>query len=845
LEDGIKKINLNENWALKEAPLNFKKDMAGFINNEPGWFEGYNLPLDVHIPLIDHNVIKEPTMADYSASCLWIENRSWWFRKTFDGAELDPDALVYRLVLESLDSHADIFFNGAYLGHHASAHYPFIYDVAGLLRSGENVLLIRLTSGLEYINDETQSELDFHVVTEAGRSAYSRGDKRRAFVRKPTYVYGWDWCPRIATVAIAKNVYIECLYDVSIEGISVETAEPGSTAKLNIVLDIEMLDPVATADADIDVVIRLDGEIKCSAKICDSLLLSGTNYIELEMSVPDAKIWWPAGMGEQPLYTISAIVSCRDRVVVFPEMNFGIRTITLNTERMNEQCRKFELIVNGIPIFCKGANWIPADSIYARVTPEKYDTLVKEAVEANFNMLRVWGGGLYECDAFYDACDKYGILVWQDMMFGCSAYPDHLQDFWDLVGREFDYQTKRLRDRACLALFCGNNENHTIFRDKVEKQRVKQYGFKMCNVLMPEYIRKNCKWIIYWNSSPYGGDYPQSPYVGDVHHWKACMMNPEMSMRIEPKEFDKIESRFVSEYGYPGPCAKDSIIKYFDGHELVKGGDIWNHHNNTYEKMTVDAGIRKHFTNKDLDLDEYLLYAGLGQSLMLEYSLESLRAKLFCAGALFWMYNDCWGEVGWTIIDYYETRKISFYGTKRAFAPVKLIMREHNADKIAVIGINDTPDTVSFRLKYGYVTFDGSQDDSREADVMLKPYSRFEVLSFKMRSHDALNGIFYAKPVDGCVRPAIFRTGDARTLNLCSPKVRINNVVNEGNDLVMEIASDTYSYGVYIDAPLSLRMSDNYFEMLPGDMHKVRIQDGAGKSFRLRTAEIVKHDGED
>jgi beta-mannosidase len=836
----MKRLNLNHGWSMKEAPLSYGKEMAGYISNQlDGWYNEINLPCDVHMPLIEAGVIKDPVLSDYCFDAEWIEKRSWWFKKSIDSSELDLSCDVAELVLESLDVNADVFFNGAYLGHHSSAFYPFRKDVKEYICPGKNELIIRLTSGLETVSDSDLAEIDYAVCAEYSVGRAERGDKRRAFIRKPTYVYGWDWCPRIGTCAIAKNAYIDCISTAVIRNVSVETIEAANNAKLSLTAEVELLDIIKTADADIKVKISKDGKISKEFTQNDVLLCSGLNYVKFDIRIEDAELWWPNGMGDQPLYLIEVSVNCRGNIYNWPAFKYGIRTISLDTERIDHKNRRFMLVVNGKHIYCKGGDWIPADSIYARVTPEKYDSLILEAKNANFNMLRIWGGGIYERDEFYDACDKYGIMIWHDMMFGCSTFPDHIESFRDLVGRELDYQTKRLGSRTCLAIFCGNNENHWIFNSdgvcgKVNLKHEKQYGMYVSNNMMPDYVRENCSWVPYWNSSPYGGDEPNADNVGDVHHWHACMTNPDVALRIEPKEYDKVRARFVSEYGYPGPCSKKSIEEYFDGKTIDRSSGVWNLHNNTFEKETVNAGIKKHYTDREIDLDEYLLYAGMTQSLMLGYSLESLRFKDFCGGGLFWMYNDCWGEVGWTIIDYYLRRKISFYGVKRAFEPLKLIIREIDGNLI-VMGCNDKDNDISFNLRVGWVAFDGSNDDSDVLEVTIPARARKVLHKLDALRHDIFNGIYYARPEDGCINPAIFHATDTRKLKLCPPRVNIMSTKDDGSDLLVNIKADTFCHGVYLDIDADWKLSDNYFDMLPGENRSVRVYGAAGKNFSLKT----------
>ena len=835
--------------------LDCKMEMASHVCGLPGWHSGLSLPLDVHMPLIASGAMKDPVLSDYCDNGEWVERRSWWFRKAFDGSALDPGARVCRLTIESLDAHGDVFLNGAYLGHHASAHYPFTHDVREYLRPGENVLLVRLTSGLEYADHRDVAEVGFNVSAMRTSAGVMRGDLRRAVVRKPTYVYGWDWCPRIGTVAIAKGAYIDETGLASVRGVGVSASLDGPDAALDVEVEVELLDILATHDADVEVSLSFGGAVVASARLDDVLLRSGLNYVRLSLKVRGARLWWPNGMGPQDLYEVKARVVCEGAVSDYPTFKYGIRTVALDVGRAGGGARDFRLVVNGVAAFCKGGNWIPADSVYARVTPEKYAALISEAVEANFNMLRIWGGGIYERDEFYDECDARGILIWQDMMFCCAAYPDHIEAFYDLVSKEVDYQTKRLRNRACLALLCGNNENHWIYGDRgLDFKEERQYGLKVSNVMMPEYVRKNCPWVPYWNSSPYGGANPNSESVGDVHHWHQCMMNPDMGKRIDPAEYDKVGARFVSEYGYPGPCAKSSIERYFDGAEVDRGGRVWDLHNNTFEKYTVNAGIRKHYTDRELGLDEYILYAGMAQSLMIGYSLESFRAKAHCGGALFWMYNDCWGEVGWTIVDYYLTRKVSFYGARRAFAPRRAILRAEGGAVTACLA-NDSPEGLRVRLRYGYVSFDGGEGCHGEEDVAVGPYGREAVLRFGMGGLSGREGTFYVSPVAGHgspakpmgplgplggvgqapafgtmlgLEPATLRLWDLRELALCPPRMRVTGVADEGADAVYVLESETYVHGAHLKAPDGARLSDNYFDMLPGESKAVRVYGGAG-----------------
>lgn len=824
------RIELNAGWKVVEAPLDWGKEQLEAAAAREAEGMPAQLPCDVHTPLEQAGRIRDVVRADYCFEAEWIERRSWWFFKHFSGGEVDLTADVIELTLESLDACAEVFLNGQWLGGHRSAHFPFVAGIKGRVRPGDNLLAVRLTTGLEQVSDQDLAEINWAVCHEEGNGCPERGDRRRAFVRKPQYAIGWDWGPKAVTCGIVKGAFIQCHHKTAIRGAHLTTRRAGRDALVGLELTVDQLDIIATKDADVEVTLSLDGRPCAHLLERDILLTSGLNYLDFELELKDAQLWWPSGYGAQPLYTVEVTVSCEGHCTRLEPFEFGVRTIELDTSRTGPDTRAFALKVNGVPIFCKGGDWIPADSVYARVSAEKYQALVAEAREANFNMLRVWGGGLYERDEFYQACDRMGILLWHDFMFGCASYPDHLDWFRALVDRELDYQTRRLRNHACLALWCGNNEDHWIFNALDNPQwnidicYEKQYGLYTANVQAKRAVRANCPEIPYWNSSPYGGERPNADGVGDVHHWHSCMMNPEMAKRIEPKEYDKVMSRFVTEYGYPGPCSMASIADYFDGAPIDRTSRVWEMHNNTFEKKTVAAGIEKHYLDgaAQLSLEDYILYAGMVQSTMLGYSLEALRFKDFCAGALFWMYNDTWGEVGWTIVDYYLRRKISFYGVKRAFEPIKLMMRVVDG-QLVVMGANDTDQEVELsEAQLGYLSLDGSERRLSSLPIRLEPRSRSCLYRGALPEGDLLKGLVVLITGDARVEPAALRQHDLRALKRSPAQVQVLSEVREGDDVLVTLTAPVYVHGVHL--PGELKCSDNYFDLLPGQVKLVRVE---------------------
>jgi beta-mannosidase len=823
------KLLLNEGWKLLYRDLSTGADQVLDILESGDYIEAGSLPCDAHVPLINAGLIKDPVEADYSYACEWMEKKSWWYRRDFEISEDDLNCRAARLVLESLDLFAHVFINGKMAGTHRSCHFPFIADIARYLKAGKNSLLIRLTMGSEEIAEGDYDYLAEYISTEQGGGRGDRGEKARAFLRKPQYVYGWDWGPRVGTVGIMKNAWIDFSGDLAVTRLRPLTLEASrKTARLRFEAEFQSFLPISTQEVHLGLEVKFEGE-KVYSEGRNVLALSGVNFVDFDVTLPNAKLWWPNGAGEQPLYTAELKIKSARCSAAGEPVRFGIRTVELDLAQYGENDRHFALKVNGEHIYCKGGNWIPADSVYARVSPEKYRALVSEAKECNFNMLRVWGGGIYERDEFYDSCDEMGILLWHDFMFACSLYPDDQGWYTELVRREVEYQIKRLRSHPCIAIWCGNNENQLLCADYFKKNATSRTGgLVIYNEIIPSLVRANSPEIPYWPSSPYGGEKPNDNGVGDRHHWGACTMNPNMENRITPEAYDAVTSRFISEYGYVGPCSEETIKKYYGGNPVVHNDKIWNLHNNTFEKATVPEGIRKHYADPEtLERKDYLSFARLVQGLMYSYSLEAIRFYPKNAGALFWMYNDTWGEVGWSIVDYYLDRKPSWYFVKRAFAPLKIILRPStDKKKVRVMGVNDTAEEKKIELEYGYVSFSGDYETAKKA-LSLPAFTKGIVFEFEMPAGDTKNGLVFAR---GEGLPlAVLRTGTFREYAQADSKISIVKIEERGKGLAVTLKSSGYSHAVSLGLESSFHLDDGYFDMLPGEVRTILVKDAAGK----------------
>ena len=832
-------LSLDGTWDLRaEGLVCGISDAERIGSSAEGWLAA-PVPGDIHQALIAAGTIPEPLVGMNSFACRWTEERSWWYRRTIRVLPewLESDRI--ELEFNGLDSNAQVFINGKFAGEHHNTFRPWVQDVRSLLCSGENVLLVRLTSGVETVTElEADGLHGVRASTETGNGRPERGDIRRTLVRKPQYSFGWDWSPRLATTAIAGGVVLRLFRTACIRQLEIHPQRPETRSsdpfradvQLNVTAVVDWLHYYQTGLGKVTVVLTgPDGRVFQGEK--QVLLKSGTNYIDLPVVIAGAELWWPNGLGPQHLYEVRAVLTVGGEQMELRPFMYGIRFVEWRDQG------EFALVINGQKVFCKGADWIPADALYARISDEKYVQLVQEAQAANFNMLRIWGGGLYEKPAFYEACDRLGIMLWHDFMFACAPYPDHLEWFRSEVAQEADYQTKRLARHASIVLWCGNNENHWGFRDWWKDRS--QEGAWIYNYLLPEIVRRNCPDVPYWNSSPYGGKAPNAYDTGDCHFWNEGMMNPEMDRRITPEVYDACTALFVSEYGYVGACNYPTVMEYMGDEPAVPDSPAWGHHTNTFEKNTVAAGIARHYRNPaGLSLRDYLLYSGLTQGLMYGYSLESLRANPGCSGGLFWMYADCWGEVGWTIVDYYLRRKPSWYFVRRAFAPVRIILRKQGQGQAVVLVINDRMEDQVLRLEVGKISMNGNSADLETVEFTVPGLSRVQAAVVQWDVEEAKSNLWVARPAGGGpdLLPGILRAADFRQMELPEADLRWTILSERDGQVEVEISSSVYAHAVHFSDLIDAQASDLYFDLLPGEKRRITVfsKSAAGNEIRFR-----------
>ena len=834
-EKAMKTISLLKDWQLREEPLHTSAEMAALVSaKREGWMEVPTLPCDVHMALKDAGRIEEPLVGLNTFDCKWVENRSWWFSKTFKLTEDEISKHGVELFIEMLDIHADIFLNGTHIAHHASAMYAFRKDVRPWLRVGENILLIRLTTGAERTDDIDVAPVRDFVACEYRSRREGRGNDARTGLRKPQYVFGWDQSPHLATCAIAGDVRLEILDEIVVRDIRFETlALTEAGAKLLVEAEVESRERLFAREMDVEFTLELDGKTVHTAKL-NFLANAGVNFCDFSFTLENPELWWPNGYGAQPLYTARVRALNNYGAKDEKSITTGIRTVVREQLPMSEDERCYYFIINGKRVYCKGMDVIHSDVLYARTTKELEYKLITAARDANFNILRFWDGYMYQSDYVHELCDRFGIMTFENFCFACGAYPDHLEEFRREVEAEAIYQLRRLRNHPCVAMWIGNGECHGLLANYLNKHYFEEMdpaiytgGTYLYNELLPKLHHAHVASVDYQCCTPWGGFEEQEvDERGARHYYPFLNLAPENQQnRISVESFDPLVCKFITECGVMGPPSAEVLAGYLGGAEKYNDFKTFEHHRNTFERFAVRDGIYKHYTGeKELSLEEYCLYGGLFQGTLLSYAADKIRINEGCGGSVLWCLTDGFGEVGFSLMDHNGDPKPVYYYLRRAYAPTRLILKR-DGDEAVIYAANDTAEERTVNLTFGYVGFDGTCGDAEKITAALPAFTKTAVVGrVKIGDADLTKGVIYVQADEADVLTAVLRTADFRELTLSGEaKLTVSDVTKTADALSFTVTSDVYAHAVHFNLGAPAKLSDEYFDLLPGESRRITL----------------------
>jgi beta-mannosidase len=641
------------------------------------------------------------------------------------------------------------------------------------------------------------------------------GDEK-IFTRKAQYHYGWDWGPRFVTAGIWKNVKLHFWNLATI---------------LNVKHHQKLLnDDLAELQFTTKINSNTNGkfQLKINDKVEIVSLKKGLNTITSEYKIQNPKRWWTNGLGDANLYAFEISLSQNDKILHSNKLNIGLRTIELVQEK-DTIGKSFYFKLNGIPVFMKGANYIPPDSFLPRATDSVYKSIVKNAVDSNMNMLRVWGGGVYAEDAFYDECDKKGILVWQDFMFACAMYPGD-KDFLQNVKKEVIDNVNRLQNHPSIALWCGNNENDEGWKNwgwqkqyqysKSDSTKIWNDYKKLFHELIPQTLDSllSNKENRYWPSSPsIGWGKKESLLEGDSHYWGIWWGK-------EPFEiYEKKVGRFMSEYGFQGMPNLETFKSFANKEDLNLNSEaVKSHQKHATGYQTINEYMTRDF-HVPTSFDDYIYVSQLLQAGGMKTAIEAhRRAKPNCMGTLFWQLNDCWPVTSWSAVDYYGRWKAFHYQAKKSFENLMISVVEEG-DFYKVYVVNDNLLSLQGEINLELIDFNGKKLWKNNVNTMLpensssvqftiskKDFEKFPlnnaVLSVSFKSEiSSVNSLYYfVKPKD---------------LALSHPNIQLKFI----DDFTLEITSNVLAKNVYIQTSEEVIFSDNYFDILPNNKVIIKL----------------------
>lgn len=640
-----------------------------------------SVPGCVHTDLLAAGLIPDPYLDENESKLAWIGRMGWRYETTFQ-FEAAPGTRV-DLVCDGLDTVARIELNGHEIATTCNMHRRFRFDIRAALRSGDNHLVVHFDSALDYAED---CEREFGARPHVNTHPYN-------MIRKMACNFGWDWGPDLVTAGIWRPIAIEEWWSARIDSVRPLTNASGVA---DVHVELQRVD-----DVPITVTARI-GEYAV-----ETILQPGTDTAVLRVEVDDAELWWPHSHGEQVLYPLEVALSTGDTW----DGRVGFRTVELDTSA-DDHGTRFTFVVNGKPVFAKGVNWIPDDCFPHRVDSARYDERLTQAVDAGVNLVRVWGGGIYESDDFYDLADEKGLLVWQDFLFACAAYPEEEPLRGEIIAEARD-AVNRLAAHPSLALWNGCNENIWGYHDWGWQEQLgeRTWGIGYYTDVLPKIVAELDPSRPYLPGSPYsmsGDIHPNDPAHGCMHIW-------DVWNDLDYSAYLSYGPRFVAEFGYCGPATKSTVVRAIHDEPLAPYGRGMTAHIKAADgNRKIAHGLAEHFPGVR-DFDDWHWAAQLNQARAISTGIPHFRAlSPLCSGTVLWQLNDCWPVTSWSTIDGDGRLKPAWYALRASYADRLLTFQND-----AVVAVNDTAQPWYGEVDVRRVTYEG--------EVVARAALRFEL----------------------------------------------------------------------------------------------------------------------
>jgi beta-mannosidase len=757
--------------------------------------------------LLTHKLIDDPFIGANEEEVQWVSDMDWEYRTTFGLSEALLAKRFASLSFEGLDTYATVYLNDSLVLNANNAFRIWSLDteqLKPLLKSQNELRLVFKAS--KQVEEAIQAERDVQLP-----------GGNRVFTRKAQFQYGWDWGPILNAAGIWRPVKLKFSDDISIEHLRIKQLEiKDKKARFNCILEVNN----ALSD-DYNFELFVNDSIAVRSKGVPS---NGQYVIPFEIRNP--KLWWPHNIGEPHLYEITAVIKKGNTLLGSRTTKFGVRDVELIREK-DTLGASFYFKVNGVPVFAKGANYIPQNSFQNNVSEAHYERLLNDAVLANMNMLRVWGGGIYENDKFYELCDEKGIMVWQDFMFACAMYPGD-ESFLKNVEQEAIDNVIRLQHHPSLVLWCGNNENSEGWHrwgwqqdlSAKEKAEIWKDYLKIFDSILPVVV-DTYSTVDYWESSPkFGRGNPQYQYEGDAHDWWVWHDGYPF------EHFEEHIPRFMSEFGFQSfPSAE--VIGFMNELDttFLNTKAVKNHqkHHRGFELIT--DYMARDFPVPE-DPNNYIYMSQLVQAYGITMGIEAhRRAKPYNMGSLYWQLNDCWPAISWSSIDFFGNWKALHYKAKRSFENL-LVSAVVENDQIAIWIVNDHLKAFQENLEIEIVDFRGKVlwKELLTLDIEANSSEQKHLIDLKHLNIDPTEVVLKTTLHN---KTRLFYLENPKTLKL--EQKAIKSVVTKLQDgFQIELLSPVLQKDVFLSTRKAGFFNNNYFDLLPNEAKIIRFTSEAG-----------------
>ncbi|BDI31625.1 beta-mannosidase [Capsulimonas corticalis] len=802
---------LDKDWRVQEAPRSDAPE-----HRRLAWLNA-EVPGHIHLDLMRDGVIGDPFVRMNERGVEWVDETDWVYETRFQVEELTPAHRA--LVFHGLDTLAEIELNGEALGRTENMFMTHRFPVDGRLNVGENTLRVTFRSATRVGRARQEA---WEVAQGSEMPGHWDSWAPRSFVRKAQYMYGWDWGPVLSSCGIWAPV----------ELVTVPLAEIGDWKYEYDFLDSGEVSVRVTATVERRAAgagLTLDASVagenwtgSISAVVPEAI---GVHEIALPAVTINARLWQPRGLGDAARYPLRIALRQSSEEIDALDARVGFRTVQLIREPdMDGAGETFKFRVNGVNIFAKGANWIPDDSFITRVTEERLRERITQARDAGFNMLRIWAGGFYESEAFYNICDELGILVWQDFLYGCAYYPD-LGEYAEGARLEAAQAVRRIRNHPSLCLWCGNNENHTMFADKWNGLNPSRHiGEHLYHEILPEVLAAEDPATPYWPSSPYGGDLPNSANAGDCHNWDVW------HGRGDWVHYTENDSRFCSEFGFAASCGMAAWEGVLAPEDRAPHSPVVKWHDKTRKGYDTYIGMQDIHFPVSQTLEDLVYYSQCNQGEAMRYGVEHYRRRMgHCWGTLIWQLNDCWPVQSWAMIDSAGEPKAVYYAAKRFYAP-QLLSLYRKGDIVEAHLVNDRSEPIPGVLTITLLGFDGETIQQTETKAKAPAnaaaiVTTFDLSAAKGRERSTVLHARFA-PADGT--PAFDSTlllAEPKDLELGTPSIHTRHERIGEHEIAVTLTSETFAPYLWLrrgdNTPLTV--SDNFFHLMPGEAKTVII----------------------